>query len=308
MLDDHDFALCLTHDVDRVRKTFQGPYYALKQPDRRRYHLRTSLPDRNPYWQFERIMQLEAELGVRSSFYFLQEKELFRERSPRDWLNPRSWMLHRGVYDVREPAIAEVIGDLDAGGWEVGLHASYTSYEDRERLAKEKAVLEDVLGHPVRGVRQHHLNLSIPETWEHHAALGFDYDASLGSSRTYGFEHGYDVVRPFDDRFAVFPLSAMEVALPDPDAEPAAAREACESLLAEARANGAVATVLWHPRYFSDRDFPGFADLYRYLIERALEMNAWVGPVAEAYDALDPWRDVADFDADTGARSVAADD
>ncbi|MFC4357805.1 polysaccharide deacetylase family protein [Halobium salinum] len=288
MFDDYDFALCLTHDVDRVRKTFQGPYYALKQPERRGYHLRTSLPDRNPYWQFERIMELEDDLGVRSSFYFLQERELLREMAPKEWLTPRNWMLHRGIYDVREPAIAEVIRDLDAGGWEVGLHGSYGSYDDRERLAHEKAVLEDVLGHPVRGIRQHHLNLTEPptRTWEHHAALGFEYDASLGSSRTYGFGNGYGPLHPFDDEFTVFPLTLMEVAMPTPGDEPEAAWAACESLLHEARDNGAVMTVLWHPRYFSERDFPGYADMYRRLIERAQELNAWVGPLEEAYDAL----------------------
>ncbi|MFC6724179.1 polysaccharide deacetylase family protein [Halobium palmae] len=288
MSNEYEFALCLTHDVDRVRKTFQGPYYALTEPDRRNYHLRTALPDRNPYWQFETIMELEEELGVRSTFFFLQEKELFREKSPGSWLRPRNWTLHRGIYDVRDPSIASIIRDLDAGGWEIGLHGSYDSYRDRERLAYEKRVLERVVGHPVRGVRQHHLNLSVPETWEHHRALGFEYDASLGSSRAYGFNHGHGVVRPFDDGFVVFPLTAMEVSLPNPHARPEDAWETCESLLAEAREEGAVMSVLWHPRYFSQRDFPGYAGLYRRLIERAQEMNAWVGPLEEAYERLVP--------------------
>jgi hypothetical protein len=52
-------------------------------------------------------------------------------------------------------------------------------------------------------------------------------------------------------------------------------------------------TVLWHIRYFSEAEFPGYRRLYERLIERALEMGAWVGPLGDLYrhlhstDALD---------------------
>jgi len=70
----------------------------------------------------------------------------------------------------------------------------------------------------------------------------------------------------------------MEVALPDPAASPEAAWSVCERLLSTARAEGSVLTILWHLRYFSQADFPGYRDLYRRVVERALEMGAWVGP------------------------------
>lgn len=284
-VDGHPFALCLTHDVDRVRKTYQTVYYALR--DRDPSHLRSLVPGAEPYWQFDEIRALEADLGVRSAFYFLDEQSLFRDRPPTEWLNPRAWKLYAARYDVTGPRMAEVIADLDDGGWEVGLHGSYDSYRDRSRLAAEKRTLERVLGHEVAGGRQHYLNLDMPETWRHQRAVGLRYDASLGSSTEYGFAHGYDPLRPFDDEFVVFPLTLMEITLPDPGATPAAARAVCDDLLAEARANGAVMTVLWHPRLFSEADFPGYRDCYRYLIERALELDAWVGPPAALYDRLD---------------------
>jgi peptidoglycan/xylan/chitin deacetylase (PgdA/CDA1 family) len=177
--------------------------------------------------------------------------------------------------------------DLDEGGWEVGLHGSLRSYDDPERLAHEKAVLEEVLAHRVQGGRQHYLRLSVPETWEHQAAAGLDYDASLGSSDEYGFRHGYDLVRPFDDEFVVFPLTLMEQTLPDPDDRFDAAWAACERLLSEAAANDAVMTVLWHPRYFNPEEFPGYQRLYRRLVTEALERGAWVGPPGELYDRID---------------------
>src|SRR5699024_214468 len=89
---------------------------------------------------------------------------------------------------------------------------SYDSYDDRERLRVEKEMIEGVVGHSVRGGRQHFLNRS-SETWDHHRAIGLEYDSSLGSSTECGFDHGYEPLYPFDDDFTVFPLTIMEVAL-----------------------------------------------------------------------------------------------
>ncbi|WP_418280308.1 polysaccharide deacetylase family protein [Halorubrum sp. DTA98] len=281
--DDHSFALCLTHDVDRPYKTYQSPYYAIR--DRSLSQLRDMIFGRNPYWSFDRIRSIEAELGVRSAFYFLDEESLFTERPRRELLDPQAWSLYTGRYDIADPKIVDLIHELDDGGWEIGLHGSYNSFHDRERLREQKRRLESILGRAVTGGRQHHLNLSVPDTWEHHAAIGLQYDASLGSSTEYGFTHGYGVHRPFDDEFVVFPLTAMEIALPIEE-DPDRAWEACEELLADAYENAAVMTVLWHPRFFCS-DTPNYAPIYRRLIERALELGAWVGPPGELYDRLD---------------------
>lgn len=279
-----EFALCLTHDVDRPYKTYQALYYTLTERNLR--HLSALRPGTNPYWQFESLMALEDELGVRSAFYFLSEPGL-SERPLGQWLRPRYWVEHLGRYDVRTPRMAAVVEALDAGGWEVGIHGSYDSYDDADRLRTEKATLEEVLGHPVMGGRQHYLNLAPgTRTWEHHRSVGLAYDSSLGSSVEYGFEYGYDPIRPFDDEFVVFPLTVMEVALLRNAESVEAAWAECERLLEEAAANDAVMTVLWHPRLIGD-DFPGYRELYRRLIERALSMGAWVGPPGEWYDRLD---------------------
>jgi hypothetical protein len=275
-----EFALCLTHDVDRPYKTYQAIYDALVERDPT--NLAALSPRANPYWQFDSLMELEEGLGVRSAFYFLSERGLWN-RPLREWLRPRYWLEHLGRYDVEAPRVARVIERLDAGGWEVGLHGSFDSFDDRERLANEKTRVERVLGHSVQGGRQHFLNRA-PATWDHHRAIGLTYDSSLGSSTEYGFAHGYDPIHPFDDEFTVFPLTLMEVALSGMEGIESA-WAACEQLLEEAATNEAVMTVLWHPRYLSD-DFPGYRTLYRRLIERALELDAWVGPPAACHDRL----------------------
>lgn len=283
-LEGHEFALCLTHDVDRPYKRHQAVYYALRE--RPWYHLRTALPWHNPYWQFEAIMDLEAELGVRSAFYFLQEPGLTRYGSVAELLDPETLVQLLGRYDVTAPDISGVIGDLRGGGWEVGLHGSIPSHADGERLGYEKRLLERVLGEPVVGVRQHYLRLDGERTWRNQSALGLRYDASLGSSTEYGFRHGYLPRRPFGDSFLVFPLTVMEEALPAPGEDGDAAVREIERLLSEAERHDAVMTALWHPRYFSTAEFPGYRRCYRRLVERAREKGAWVGSPGQFYERL----------------------
>ena len=286
--DGYEFALCLTHDVDRPYKTFQAPYYAVVERDLG--HLRALLSTERPYWQFETIMSLEAELGVRSSFYFLDEQSLFADRPVTDWVRPSRWKLYAGRYDVTEPAIRAVIDRLDDGGWEVGLHGSYESVDDPDRLREEKATLERVLGRRVLGGRQHYLNLSIPDTWKHHAAIGLRYDATPRPERVREADGAgvgpVGLYRPFDDAFVVFPLTLMDVGLAPSNVavDVEACWRRCESRLRDARESGHVMTVCWHPRYFNRAEFPGYTELYVDLVERAKELGAWVGPCGDFYE------------------------
>ncbi|SDM61395.1 hypothetical protein SAMN04487949_2262 [Halogranum gelatinilyticum] len=280
---DAPFALCLTHDVDRPYKTYQSLAFALSE--RSPSHLRALLPGANPYWQFESIAELEADLGVRSAFYVLNEPSLFATRPPGEWASVENLVEHAGRYDVTDDELVGVLRTLDEGGWEIGVHGSFHTDSDPDRLAVEKATLESLLGHEVAGCRQHHLKLG-PSTWRVQRDLGFRYDASLGSRSSVGFLHGYDPIVPFDDEFVVFPLTGMEVAFPDPGTDFSAAAAACEALVDEAAANEAVGTVLWHPRYFNEAEFPGYRRLYRHLVEYALASDGWVGPPGELYEWL----------------------
>lgn len=296
MSEESPFALCLTHDVDRPYKRLsQSLYYAARERSPR--HLCSALTGENPYWCFDDIMALERDLGVRSAFYFLDEPHLLSQ-PPRAWVHPDEWVQHLGRYDPTSPPMSSLVQALDTGGWEVGIHGSYHTATDSERLRTEKLRLEALLGHNVGGIRQHYLRLKGTDTWRHHADLGFRYDASLGSSETYGFQHGYGLARPFEhESFLVFPLTLMESTLPDPAQSPRAAWDVCTDLLEEAAENRAVMTVLWHPRYFNELEFPGYQWLYRRFIERAKSIGAWIGSPGQFLDDHDPeaWIEAADY-------------
>lgn len=286
--DGYEFSLLLTHDIDRPYKTYQSLYYALTESNRRAHHLSTLAPGVNPYWRFGDLMAIEEDLGVRSACYVLDEQQLFHDRPVFEWLTMEGWQLFAGRYDPAAPEVRDALRTLDDGGWEIGLHGSYESFDAPERLRAEKQTVESIVGHAVAGGRQHYLNLKTPDTWEHQRALGLRYDCSLGTSAEPGFHHGHGIRRPFgdDDEFVVFPLTIMEQSIPNPAEDFDAAWAVCEDLLQEARQEGAVMSVLWHLRHFAPAEFPGHRRIYRKLILRAKELGAWVGSPGAFYDEL----------------------
>lgn len=279
---EYSFGLCLSHDVDRVYKTYQYLYRFITRRDPS--ELAGMFSWKNPYWQFERIMSLESDLGVRSSFNVLDEMHI-SERPKSEWVTKSGWMLYAGGYDVTDPQLASTLRVLADHGWEIALQGSYTSSADPWRFGYEKDRIESAAETRIIGNRQHHWNLSRPETWNDLRNHGIRYDTSLGSSSDVDFQHGYELLRPFDDEFVVFPWSLMDGAVMDSGESVSDAWSNAKAILEEAREERSVIVADWHQRVFFDDDFPGWGRMYRRLVETALDMGAWVGPPGTFYRA-----------------------
>jgi len=275
------FAICLTHDVDRVKKTWwQSLYYFVKT--RKLYHLKTMFQKRNnPYWNFERIMAIEDKYGVRSTFFFLNESKKL------EILRPSTYKLSLGRYDINSPEIVEIIKELDKNGWEIGVHGSYDSYRNKELLTKEKKALEKIVSHKVIGIRQHYLNLEIPTTWQLQKEVGFKYDASFGYRRDVGFR-GNKLIpfKPFgeEDDFLVIPTTIMDSALFYKYPSPKMAWRKISEVFKYAERTGALITILWHQRVFNENEFPEWSKIYERIITEGLKRGAWIGTCKDVYE------------------------
>ncbi len=274
------FALCLTHDVDRVRKTFQylthlGPRRSLRIANQHR-----SLT-RRPYWGFEELRRIEKDSGVRSTIFVLHEG---REG---EMTGLRGRLLSWGLADFAQPELAQEVQSLAENGWEIGLHASLSSVGRPSRISSEKRLLEDLLHVTTAGVRQHYLRLDLPRRWEEFANAGFVYDSSYGFRDRWGFRSGSAF--PFQlwgrdtglDLWEL-PLHLMEATLEHAD-DPATE---CTRMLDEVASVGGVMTVLFHQRYFDSRNYPGYTELYQRILREATARGAWIGRAA---DMLEAW-------------------
>lgn len=276
---DKMFAVCLTHDVDEIKKTYQYVTRSVRFLSRLNFNglkneilsIIYKLRGKEPYWTFEEVIRLEKELGVRSSFYFLKETgkvEIF---------SGRTWRYLGRRYDFKD--VSEIIGYLHSNGWDVGLHGSFHSYMRYDLLKREKEELEYVLGDRVVGIRQHNLNLKIPETWKIHESLGFEYDTTLGSNRYVGFRWGtcfpfypIDYERNVRMKILEIPLIVEDIVLfrySNP-------WNTLIDVINKVENVSGVLTMLWHHTVFNNLEYPGWANVYRRAIEYCKSRGAWV--------------------------------
>ncbi|REL33824.1 hypothetical protein DYD21_10490 [Rhodohalobacter sp. SW132] len=260
--------ICLTHDIDRISKSWQYITHDLRKG--RISGFRPFLKGNNPYWMFEKMMGIEEKYGVRSTTFFLEET------MPATWSKPTTWKLAYGRYSYQNKEIQKVIRDMDAGGWEIGVHGSYLSYKNLELLKQEKDHLEQILGHSVSGIRQHYLNMEEPLTWELHKKAGFEYDASLG--RTDGIGYKDDRIAPFTHKKSglfVIPLTLMECYLfSEAGHNPQKALKLAIKWMDHSEKHEVPFTILWHQRMFNEEEFPGYAWVYEEIIKEGKKRGA----------------------------------
>jgi peptidoglycan/xylan/chitin deacetylase (PgdA/CDA1 family) len=259
----------LTHDVDRTTKSYQYITHllrALKKGDLSavRYHATTWHKRHEVYWNFEDILDIENQYGVKSTFFFLIESFPFL------FFRPSTWKLSLGRYDIQDGRIQQMIQYLDRNGWEIGLHGSYASYNNLELLKKEKVLLESIVEHPVKGIRQHYLNLNT-QTWCLQQQAGFHYDSSWGYTRDIGFkENKISPFYPLNDHFTVFPLAIMDSCYMNTPDRTRKLQEVIRSCID----HDAVLVINWHSNNYHEKEFPGWRDAYKEVIKISTDNGA----------------------------------
>ena len=273
--------VALSHDVDRVNKHYQYFTHFTKKILKgnwidAKYHLGTLFSKEEPYWNFPEIIRIEEDLGIKSTFFFLDETIPFR------LFDKKNWQLSLGRYNIREKKIMEIMQYLDKNGWEIGVHGSYLSYNNEELLKKEKNNIEDIIGHKVTGTRQHYLNRD-ESTWAIQKKLGFKYDSTWGHTKGFGIKDSKVLpFKPFDDEFTVIPLMLMDI----PFMETEKRWEQYKQLVKQLDEQNGILVINWHQRVFNEKEFPFYKDAYVRIIEDCKEKSARFDTLAGFYKEI----------------------
>ncbi len=277
------FSIALSHDIDSLRKgTLEALYDRLF-----RHHDRYTLSSvwriladyiRNGdlYNNLHALVENEKARDVRSTFYMLKKTGY-----PED-----------ANYQWNGQPVLNWMSNIVEQKWEIGLHGSFFSFTENALLVQEKRELEQVLGHPVRGGRQHFLRFTIPVSWNTQIDAGLFYDSTLGYADAIGFRNG--LARPFQPfdvqsrkRLAIWeiPLVIMDTTLKQYLRLSAAKayNQVTDILQSVRQVNGTVA-ILWHNTYFTPYKFPGYAELYWQIIDWCKKNGGTCGPAGERLD------------------------
>lgn len=285
--------ICLTHDVDFLRKYRSGRLgrrlvKSLANPkefpaafkDFRR-SLSSDLPD--PYDSFDALYAIKERVSAPSTFFFLGSDPGGRN----------------GDYALTDRPVRELFTRARTYGDEIALHGSWDSVSDCKRLDQEKQALEEAARTTIRGSRQHYLRFATPETWQCGVAAGLRYEATGGFPDQSGFKYGWSgCFQPFDlDAMQPLPLLAlplvcMDVTLARYEKIPAElALENLSSLLDAACDGipGGAFVFLWH-NIMADQDvFPGYWSTFEYFFSVASGSARFVtcSQLCDEYGPLD---------------------
>ncbi|NQT71763.1 MAG: hypothetical protein HQ553_03210 [Chloroflexi bacterium] len=275
------FAICLTHDVDDIypplMHVLASVYHCAKYRDfgklPNQFMWRLRGKSSSPYRNFSEIMELEDKYNAKSSFYFMATKKDLR----------------RLRYDIEE--LQNELRFIDGSGWDIGLHIGYYSFDDLAEIVNEKERIEEVLGKPIIGSRNHYLRFKVPDTWELLANAGFKYDTTLGYTDMIGFRNGMcHPFRPFNLNSGK-ELNILEIPLNIMDGtlfqymhmNMDEAWEITQALIDTVEAVGGVLTVLWHNDIFGWPYRKKWAEFYEWLLKYASEKGAWLTSADEIY-------------------------
>ncbi|KUG18926.1 hypothetical protein ASZ90_011372 [hydrocarbon metagenome] len=278
------FAVCLTHDVDELKKTYQWitrPIKSLKKGDiegvkNQFASFSQKIKGIEPYWTFEEIIRINKHYGITSTFFFLKES------ARTEILSPETWHHCARCRDLSSPETIALMRKLAAEGNEVGLHGSFYSYNNPELLRSEKEELERVSGGPVEGIRQHHLNLDIPATWQHQEDVGLLYDTSLGFKDRPGFRFGtcfpfHPVANGSPLKLFEIPLAIMDITLHGRSDR----WDECSRIIDAVESHQGVLTLLWHPPVFNALEYPEDAEMYEKILTDCRQKSAWIAGAGE---------------------------
>jgi hypothetical protein len=272
------FAVCLTHDVDEIKKTYQWISRPLRYLIKRDiqgfigqvHSFGQKIKGKEPYYTYDDIICIENEFGAKSTYFILKES------GNASLFSKKTWYLYGRNRSLQTPEMRALLQRLSVNGDEVAIHGSYFSYRDPILLNNETRELEKIIKVNVIGTRQHNLNLEVPATWNHHVSTGLRYDTSLGFKDTIGFRWGTSF--PFSPNIGEESLPLLEIPLIIMDIclESHKNKESdCIRIADEVERYQGVLTLLWHPPIFNTLEYRDERDIYINILHYCSGKNAW---------------------------------
>jgi len=157
----------------------------------------------DPFDTFKELLKIKKEYNVNTLFFFLIGDYTTYDKNISSSNNKFKSVI-KSVADYAQ----------------IGLHPSYFTLKNTEKLKKEKLRLENIVNTPIVFSRQHYLRLSIPDTYQNLIDLGLQEDYTMGYAKVAGFRastctpfYFYDLDFEIQTPLKIFSFAFMDVTL-----------------------------------------------------------------------------------------------
>ena len=159
----------------------------------------------DPFDNFEWLLKMKNRHEIETIFFFLVSDYTTYDKNTSS-NNSKFQSLIKGIADYVP----------------VGLHPSYFTMRNEQKLKKEKIRLENIINTPVTKSRQHYLRIDLPYTYQNLVNLEVAEDYSMGYAQQYGFRastctpfYFYDLEFEIQTPLKLIPFAVMDVTLKD---------------------------------------------------------------------------------------------
>ncbi|MDR0972143.1 MAG: polysaccharide deacetylase family protein [Bacteroidales bacterium] len=160
----------------------------------------------------------------------------------------------------------------------MGIHPSYSSFEDEQELSSQIKHLTEVIHKPITRSRYHYLKFRLPISYRRLLNNMITDEYSMGYSNTVGFRSGicsgynfYDLAIDGETKLRLHPFNIMDVALKNGlGLNPEEALERIKQIIDEiVKVNGDFISV-WHNESLSNQyEWEGWKEVYEKMVEYA---------------------------------------
>lgn len=218
--------------------------------------------DKDPYDTYDFQFELHKKYNLMPIYFFLLG----------DWAENDKNLPHTN------PLIQTLIKNISSKA-ETGIHPSFASNQNAEKIKVEKKRLRGISGKEVTKSRQHFLKLKFPDTYRNLIAAGITDDYTMGFADEIGFRAGictpykfYDLEKEEETNLTIHPFAVMDGTLNNyMKLSPEQALEKVKQIVNEIKnVNGEFITI-WHNETLSDwREWKGWKDVYEKVIQIVL--------------------------------------
>jgi hypothetical protein len=180
---------------------------------------------------------------------------------------PSIYFVNLGNYSVydknvsfRRKKFRELIKNI-SGYSEIGIHPSYYSNKNPEKINIEKSRLENILNKKITKSRQHFLKIKFPETYRNLIKAGITDDYSMGYASQAGFRAGicstfyfYDLKNEEQTNLKIHPFAFMDSMFVDYlKLNPTQTINYIKPLIKEVKSVNGILMGIWHNYLMSNK-------------------------------------------------------
>jgi len=215
----------------------------------------------DPFDTYDQILDAHRALAIKPIFFILTASRSTYDRS----------------FAPTHPLFKHVVKHLASNG-QIGVHPSYGSQSEKEKMHQEKINLEHVIGRSISKSRQHFLQIQWPKTYRSLCKAHISEDYSMGYPDQIGFRAGtsrpffwYDLKKDRVTHLRIFPFAIMDVALKKYlSNSPAEALENSKKIIDAIKSVNGQFTLIWHnSSFYSAEGWFGWKEAYESILTYA---------------------------------------